>query len=68
MMCSNNGPPIHPRKCRVNERVWANPGPMYRISNYSVSTLQSMNRISIGIGLVLTHAMGLVFRSAKGFG
>jgi hypothetical protein len=49
-------------------RGWATEVPTSMTSNYTIPTVQSLNRVSTGIGLILTHEMGLTFKSAQGFG
>lgn len=49
-------------------RVWNLDNPLYRAINYTLPTVQSVNRVGIGIGLVLTHEMGLTFQTSQGYG
>lgn len=49
-------------------RVWNAQIPLFKSPNYTLPTVQSMNRVAIRIGLVLTHEMGLTFKTSQGFG
>lgn len=48
--------------------VWNFDIPFYHRPNYIIPTVQSINRISIGVGLILTHAVGMTFKSAHEYG
>lgn len=47
--------------------VWNSEIPFYQIPNYIIPTVQSIYRVSIGIGLILTHEVGMTFKSAHGY-
>lgn len=49
-------------------RVWKSDVPSYQVPNYTISTVLSVNRIAIGLGLILTHELGKTIQSARGYG